>query len=257
VTSVYEDVARFVVQETPAAVATVLRPEEKLGRRVLAVHGALQGTLGDDVLDRAVLEQAQRLIREGQARAVTVREGAGEEVEVFVDVYPAPSTLYVFGGVHVGIPLMKYAKILGFRVHVIDPRDVFATRERFAEADSLVIEHPEDFLAKTQFNENSAVVVLTHEPRFDEPVLKKVLDSPVGYVGAIGSRATNRARVERLRADGVSDEKLARIHSPIGLDIGSQAPEEIALAIIAEIIAARYGKTGAPLREKAGAFATA
>jgi xanthine dehydrogenase accessory factor len=153
--------------------------------------------------------------------------------------------------------LTRFAKILGYRVSVIDPRGVFATRERFAEADELAIEHPDDYLQRARFNENCAVVVLTHEPRYDEPVLKAALDTTAGYIGAIGSRATNRARLERLRAQGVSDDKLARIHSPIGLDIGSQVPEEIALAIIAEIIAERYGKTGASLKERAGAVAAA
>jgi xanthine dehydrogenase accessory factor len=257
VSSVFEDVAELVSQETPAVVATVLRPEAMLGRRVLAVAGALRGTLGDDVLDRAVLAQCQRLVREGQSRAVALQSDSGDDVEVFVDVYPAPATLYIFGGVHVAIPLTKFAKILGYRVSVIDPRGVFATRERFAEADELAIEHPDDYLQRVHFNENCAVVVLTHEPRYDEPVLKAALHTAAGYVGAIGSRATNRARIERLRAQGVSDDRLARIHSPIGLDIGSQVPEEIALAIIAEITAERYGKTGASLKERAGAVAAA
>jgi len=254
-TSVYDDVARYVAQETPAAIATIVRPEERLGERLLVVEGSVRGTLGDSSLDSAALEQAQRLIREGESRIVRAQDASGTEVEIFIDAYPAPSTLYIFGGVHVGIPLSKYAKILGYRVKVIDPRGVFATRERFADVDELVIEHPEDYLGRTRFNENCAVVVLTHEPRYDEPVLKAALGTMAGYVGAIGSRATHRARLDRLRAQGVSEEALARIHSPIGLDIGSQAPEEIALAIIAEIVAVRHGKAAAPLRDAAGALA--
>lgn len=253
----YDEVARLAEDETPSAVVTALRPERMLGARVLAVGGALQGSFADESLDREALHWAQRLVREGQSHAVTVQNRAGEDVELFFDVYPAPATLYIFGGVHVAVPLAKFAKILGFRVSVIDPRGVFATRERFADADELAIEHPDDYLARARFNENSSIVVLTHEPRYDEPILQSALDTAAGYVGAIGSRATNRARVDRLRARGVSDNKLARIHSPIGLDIGSQAPEEIALAIIAEIVASRYGKAGTSLREKAGAFAAA
>ena len=254
-TSVYERVADLVQNEDAAAILTILRPDDLLGTRALVTGGALEGSLGDSTADEVALPTAQRLIREGQSRAVKITNAQGVELEVFIDVYPAPPVLYIFGGVHVGVPLTKFATLLGYRVKVIDPRGVFATPERFADADELIIEHPDDYLPRARFNENSAVVVLTHEPRFDEPTLKAVLDTPAGYVGAIGSRATNRARVERLREQGVSDEKLARIHSPIGLDIGSQAPEEIALAIIAEIVASRYGKTGASLKEKSGAFA--
>jgi xanthine dehydrogenase accessory factor len=254
-TSAYDEIADLVRSETPVSVATVIRPEALLGRRAVLTGSELRGSLGDAALDEAALAHGGRLLRAGQSKAVAVRDGAGQDAEIFFDTYPAPPTLYIFGGVHVGIPLMKYAKILGFRVNVIDPRGIFATKERFAEADELAIEHPDDYLDRTQLHENSYVVVLTHDPKHDEPILKRVVETNVSYIGAIGSRKTNAERAERLLAQGVSREKLEHVHSPIGLDIGSQVPEEIALAIMAEIVAARYGKAGRPLRDTEGTFA--
>lgn len=245
----YPLVADLVRQEVPVVVATVLRPDAMLGRRAVLSRGLLQGSLGDSALDAALQEQAPVLIRRGLSTVVKTRTSAGESVETFLDIYPVPPTLYIFGGVHVAIPLTRFAKALGFRVKVIDPRGVFATPERFAEADELVIERPEAYLQRIRLDENSYVVVLTHDPKLDEPVLKRALEADVAYVGAIGSRKTNRDRMERLAAQGLSREKLARVHAPIGLDIGSQQPEEIALAIMAEIVAERYGKAARPMRE--------
>ncbi len=245
----------LVRQEVPVAVATVLRPEGMMGRRAVLARGELRGSLGDTALNAAFRDTAPALLRSGLSKTFATQDSTGEQVEVFVDTYPAPPTLLIFGGVHVAIPLTRYARSLGFRVNVIDPRGVFANRERFAEADELAIEHPDDYLARTEINENSYVVVLNHDPKFDEPVLKHVLGTRASYVGAIGSRKTNQDRVARLRAAGVSDEALGYVHSPIGLDIGASSPEEIALAIMAEVVAARYGKAGRPLRDTAGAFA--
>jgi xanthine dehydrogenase accessory factor len=243
----------LVRQEVPVAVATVVRPEALAGRRAVLARGELNRSLGDSGLDRAFRDAAPGLLRSGLSKTITAQSGVGDDVEIFIDTYPAPPTLLIFGGVHVAIPLTRYARSLGFRVNVIDPRGVFANKERFAEADELAIEHPEDYLARTEINENSYVVVLNHDPKFDEPVLKHVMRTRASYVGAIGSRKTNQERLARLRSVGLSDEALAQIHSPIGLDIGAQSPEEIALAIIAEVVAARYGKAGRPLRDVAGA----
>ncbi|MPZ14796.1 MAG: XshC-Cox1 family protein [Chloroflexi bacterium] len=253
----YIEVADLVRHEVPVVVATVLRPDPMLGRRVLVVDGQLDGSLGAPGLDAAVREQGASLLRQGVSKSVSIRDEAGRDVDVFLDVYPPPPTLLIFGGVHVGIPLTRFAKILGFRVRVIDPRGVFATRERFAEADELVIEQPAEYVARVPFNENSYVVVLAHDPKLDEPVLRRVLETPASYIGAIGSRKTNVERMARLRAQGMSDEKLGRVRAPIGLDIGARTPEEIAIAIMAEVVAARYGRAGTPLRELSGAFVSA
>jgi xanthine dehydrogenase accessory factor len=247
-TEAFQEVSDLARQEIPVVVATILKPDDRLGQRAIHARGERRGSLGDPELDRAVSEHAPRFMRQAQSGTVKTQDSSGNEVEIFFDAYPAPPTLFIFGGVHVGIPLMKFAKILNFRVNVVDPRGVFATRERFAEADELVIEHPEDYVRSHEYNENSYVVVLTHDPKLDEPVLMEVMRQRPTYIGAIGSRKTNEERTARLAAAGATPEMLARVHSPIGLDIGSQAPEEIALAIIAEIIATRYGKTGSTLK---------
>ncbi len=247
----FSQVKDLVEQEVPVVVATVLRPESRLGGRAVFARGALQGSLGDPALDLAVTQHAPDFMRRGLSGIKTAQDRSGSDVDIFFDAYPAPPTLYIFGGVHVGIPLMKFAKILNFRVNVIDPRGVFATRERFAEADELAIEHPEDYAKRHEFNENSYVVVLTHDPKLDEPVLLQIMSERPTYIGAIGSRKTNAERTARLAEKGATAEQLGRVHSPIGLDIGSQAPEEIALAIIAEIVATRYGKTGTALKDLA------
>lgn len=250
----YPEVAELVRQEVPVVVATAVRPDGVIGRRMVVARGEARGTLGDAALDAAVKGKVPELIRSGQSRPMRFKDQAGTDTEVFLDAYPAPPTLFIFGGVHVAIPLTRYAKILGFRVNVIDPRGIFATPERFAEADQLAISHPEDYLNGVELNENSYVVVLTHDPRHDEPIIKRVVESRTSYLGAIGSRKTNQERMARLMAQGVPQEALARVHAPVGLDIGAQTPEEIALAIMAEVIAARYGKAGAPMREATGAF---
>lgn len=249
----YEEIAELIEHRVPVVIATALRPDAFLGRRAVLARGELLGSFDDAGLDGALRERASALLRAGSSKTLAVKAADGQEVELFLDVYPSPPALFIFGGVHVGIPLTRFGKMLGFRVHVIDPRGVFATRERFAEADELAIEHPDDYLDHTTLDESSYVVVLTHDPKHDEPIIKRVVDLPVAYIGAIGSRKTNAERNQRLLAQGVSQEKLDRVHAPIGLDIGSQEPGEMALAIIAEVVAARHGKSGRSLRELAAA----
>lgn len=248
------DVGELVRKEVPVVIATALRPDDVLGRRAVLAEGQLRGSLEDARLDESVRRHAPQFLRAGAPKTLVEPDSTGRDVEIFFDVYPAPPTLYIFGGVHIAIPLTKYAKILGYRVNVIDPRGVFATKERFAEADELAIEHPEDYLKRVQLNENTYVVVLTHDPKHDEPILKNVVGTRTSYIGAIGSKKTNRERMDRLMAQGVTREQLARVHAPVGLDLGAVSPEEIALSIMAEIVGARYGKVGSSMRDVAGAF---
>jgi xanthine dehydrogenase accessory factor len=144
--------------------------------------------------------------------------------------------MYVFGAVDHAAALASIGRFLGFRVTVCDARAKFVTPERFPDVDDLVVEWPDRFLAGAPVDERTAICVLTHDHKFDVPVLKVALETPAGYVGAMGSRRTNEDRAERLRAEGVTDEELARIHAPIGLKIGSRTPEEVAVAIAAEIV---------------------
>jgi xanthine dehydrogenase accessory factor len=181
-------------------------------------------------------------------------EGPEGSVDLFYDVYPAPPTLIIFGAVHAAQPLTKIAKMLGYRVLISDARAKLATEERFPEADEVIVAWPDEALAKYRIGRNSYLAILTHDPKFDEPALIGALDTRAPYIGAVGSRKTNRDRRERLRNAGVSDESLSRIRGPIGLDIGASSPEEMAISIMAEIIAVRKGRAGGPLTEATGSI---
>jgi xanthine dehydrogenase accessory factor len=153
-------------------------------------------------------------------------------------VQPPPPKLLIVGAVHIAIPLITIANVLGFHTVVLDARSAFATPERFAHADRLQIGWPADALPELQVDESTYVVVLTHDEKIDDPALLYACRSLARYIGALGSKRTHAQRVERLRSLGLSDAEIARIHAPIGLDIGARKPEEIAVAILAEIIAA-------------------
>ena len=150
--------------------------------------------------------------------------------------------LYIVGATHIAIPLCRIAKILGYRVSVIDARRVFSTPARFPDADEITSTWPDEALGASLLDEAASVVILTHDPKFDLPALAVALKSDARYIGVIGSRATHNVRIAKLHEMGFDDDALARIHAPIGLDLGGRRPEEIALAILAEITAVRYGK---------------
>jgi xanthine dehydrogenase accessory factor len=153
------------------------------------------------------------------------------------------------GAIHIAIPLHRLAKLMGYRVTVVDARAKFATKERFPDADELVVAWPDEALAKMNLDRSTYVVILTHDPKFDLPALRSVLGKEVGYVGAIGSRKTNANRFDALRGEGFTEEQLGRVHGPIGLDLGSRGAEETALGILAEITAVRFGGSGVAMRE--------
>jgi xanthine dehydrogenase accessory factor len=176
-------------------------------------------------------------------RGIRAYPSPAGDLEVFVETYPPPPTMFIVGAVHIAIPLVTLAKTLGFRAVVIDARGAFATPERFAHADELVMAWPDEAL-EGRITSNSFVVLLTHDPKLDDPALKIALPSPARYVGALGSPKTHAKRLARLREEGVPEQQLARLHAPIGLKIGAATPEEIAVSIIAEVVAARHGLTG-------------
>jgi xanthine dehydrogenase accessory factor len=149
--------------------------------------------------------------------------------------------MYVFGAVDHAAAVARVGRFLGYRVTVCDARAKFVTSERFPDVDDLVVEWPDRFLAQAPVDERTVICVLTHDHKFDIPLLKVALESPAGYIGAMGARRTNTERAERLQAEGVSEEQLARIHAPIGLDIGSRTPEEVAVAVGAEIVSTFRG----------------
>ncbi len=232
--------------EQPMARALVVSAQgvaaDAVGRSLLVTdQGEPQGDLGIAELTRRVTNDARDLLRGGNAFTRTYKLESGDQVEAFVAPYAPPPTLIIVGAGHISIPLTKMAKVLGYRVVVADARATFATRERFPEADELFVEWPDEAMARLPLTSATAVAVLTHDDKFDVPALKAALKSSAGYVGAIGSKGTREQRDARLREAGVTDEEIARIHGPIGLSIGARSPEEIALAILAEIVASRHG----------------
>ncbi len=214
--------------------------------------GVLHGTLGDPTLDADLVSDALAALDAGTSRTV---ELGGRSL--FIEAYPAPSRLVVVGAVQVAMPLVRMARELGYETVVIDGRATFATRERFPDADRVVVGWPDEMADEIGLGPSDAVAVLTHDVKFDEPAIVAALERGCRYVGAVGSRKTQADRHARLLAAGVAPEALARLRGPIGLDLGGRAPAETALAILAEIVAARHGATGGPMRAKAELVATA
>ena len=185
-------------------------------------------------------------------------ELAKRQGDFFLEPVRRPAHLVIIGAIHIAIPLHRLAKLMGYRVTVVDARAKFATHERFPDADELIIAWPDEAMAKIDVDPSTYIVVLTHDPKFDLPALRSVLRREAGYIGAIGSRKTNEKRFAALRKEGFSDDDIAEIHGPIGLDLGSRGAEETALGILAEITSVRFGGSGVSMREaRAGKTASA
>jgi xanthine dehydrogenase accessory factor len=220
--SVAAELAQAVADERPVArIVPVSGPHAGAERLVFA----------DDVAGDETARLAQELLASGETTLVRV----GDE-DVFVDSFVPRASMYVFGAVDHAAALAEIGRFLGYRVTVCDARAKFVTRERFPVVDELVVDWPDRFLERSPVDERTAVCVLTHEHKFDVPLLKVALATNAGYIGAMGSRRTNEERMKRLRAEGVSEEELARIHAPIGLKLGARTPQEVAVAIAAQLI---------------------
>jgi xanthine dehydrogenase accessory factor len=240
----------------PVALATVISGGH-LGARLAVWPDRVAGTLGVAGLDAAVTDDARGMLAQGatgQRHYGPAGERRRDEVTVFVESFQPPPRLLVFGAIDFAAAVAKVGKFLGYRVTVCDARAVFATAKRFPDADEVVVEWPHRYLARTTVDPRTAICVLTHDPKFDVPLLEVALRTPAGYVGAMGSRRTHDDRLARLREIGLTEAELARLHSPIGLDLGARTPEETAIAIAAEIVAGRWGGSGRPLGETAGAI---
>ncbi|HUY80051.1 MAG TPA: XdhC/CoxI family protein [Ktedonobacterales bacterium] len=247
----WRDLAAALHQGRPAVEAIVIAgAPDTLGRTATWIAGlhAPIGDLGAPALTEAAGAIATQLLRQGESEVRLIStERTGEPPmkqpqEVFFAVHQPQPTLLIVGAGHITIPLTRLAKVVGYRVVVIDAREAFATRERLPDADELIVDWPDEAMARLPLHSATAVAVLTHDDKFDVPALNVALRAEVGYVGAIGSRGTRMQRDKRLREAGLSDEQIGRIHGPIGLDIGAGPPEEIALAILAQVVAARHGK---------------
>jgi xanthine dehydrogenase accessory factor len=178
------------------------------------------------------LDLAAEVFLHGETKRVTL----DEDTELFLEFITPPPTLIAVGGVHIAVALTSLAKTLGYETVVIDPRASWGNEERFPHVDHLVRSWPEEAFHLVEISSSTAVVILTHDPKLDDEALKIALNSPAFYVGALGSRKTNASRRERLLKDGMPEEQFSRLHAPIGLDIHAQTPEEIALAIMAEVV---------------------
>ncbi|MFD6321779.1 XdhC family protein [Streptomyces sp. NPDC058442] len=236
-----------------AAVARIVSGPADLMGRALTVRsdGSYEGGFGDRPgLDRTVAGEAGAFLDAGRTGTLEVgAEGSrcGAPVTLLVESAVPPPRMIVFGAVDFASALVRAGTFLGYRVTVCDARSVFATRARFPDADEIVVDWPHRYLERTDVDARTVLCVLTHDLKFDVPLLRLALRLPVAYVGAMGSRRTHLDRTARLRAAGVTDPELARLRSPIGLDLGARTPEETALSIAAEIVATRRGGTGAPL----------
>jgi len=214
---------------------------ERLGAVVTIISGPGTGW-------RDVLADAEQLMAREQSRTLTYGDRA-----LFIETVAPPPLLLIFGAGHNAQPLVTVAKLLGFTVVVADARALWATGERFPDADEVIVGWPDAVFADRNLDHRTYVVLLSHDPRFEDPVFAAVKGAPVRYIGAIGSRRTHRARVQRLGVAGWSDEEIDRIHAPIGLDIGAETPAEMAVSIMGEIVQARYGAgSGLSLRGTGG-----
>jgi xanthine dehydrogenase accessory factor len=215
----------------------------------------ISGSLGGARLDDAVRDDVVGMLAQGRTGIVHYGpdgERRGDALAVFVAAFAPRPRMIVFGAIDFAAAVARVGSFLGYRVTVCDARETFATRKRFPEADEVVVAWPHKYLADTEVDERTVVCVLTHDPKFDVPLLELALRLPLAYVGAMGSRRTNTDRAARLRELGLSDEQLDRLHAPIGLDVGARTPEETAISVAAEIIGMRWGGSGTPLRQMDG-----
>ncbi|GGJ77605.1 hypothetical protein GCM10011583_06260 [Streptomyces camponoticapitis] len=238
--------------EASALARVVHGPEELLGRALLVrADGTHEGGLGGHPeLDRIAAAEARALLDAGRTGTVGLSEDGSHcpgGLTLLVETSVPPPRMIVFGAVDFAAALVRAGKFLGHHVTVCDARPVFATEARFPEADEVVVDWPHRYLRRTATDGRTVVCVLTHEARFDIPLLTEALRMPFAFVGAMGSRRTHEDRLRRLREAGLSEHELDRLRSPIGLDLGARTPEETALSIAAEVIAARRGGTGLPL----------
>ncbi|MEU4357404.1 XdhC family protein [Streptomyces virginiae] len=251
--AVFEAALAAASRGEAAALARIAEgPAELMGRAVLVrTEGPFGGGLGGHPeLDRTIAEEARAMLDAGRTGVLEIGADGrlcGEPLKVLVESSVPPPRMIVFGAIDFASALVRIGKFLGYRVTVCDARPVFATKNRFPEADEIVVDWPHRYLESTGVDGRTVLCVLTHDAKFDVPLLELALKLPVAYVGAMGSRRTHEDRNKRLRDVGVTEIELARLRSPIGLDLGARSPEETALSIAAEIVANRRGGSGVAL----------
>ncbi|MDQ1455792.1 MAG: xanthine dehydrogenase accessory factor [Actinomycetota bacterium] len=253
----YDELRDALRAGEPVALATVVEGANLGAKLLVKPDGRASGSLGDANLDRVVARDARGELEAGltSTRHYGAHGEARErDVSVFIESFALPPRMIIFGAVDFTAALAKVAKVLGHRVTVCDARAVFATVLRFPMADEVVNDWPDRYLAKVgdELGPRDAICVLTHDHKFDVPAIAAAVKTEVGYLGAMGSRRTHDQRTVRLREAGLTDGEIARVMSPIGLDIGARTPEETAVAVCAEVIALRTGRRAQSLRDTAG-----
>ncbi len=248
---IFDRLASAIRTDRPAALVTRLDGAGAGAKRLVFADEAF-GELGTPGLDHAATQEARALLALGETAMRTFGEDGepvGMEVQLFIQAFAPKPNMYVFGAIDFSRAMARIGKYLGYRVTVIDARPIFATKARIPDADAIVVAWPDEFLRGAPVDERTALIILTHDVKFDIPLLQVALRTPAGYIGAMGSRRTHANRIAELRAAGITDVDLARICAPIGLDLGARTPEETAIAIAAEIIALREKRRGGRLTE--------
>ena len=249
------EMASSIEAQQPVAGATIVSGPASVGAHLIVWPDRTSGSLGPDRLDEAVADDTRGLL--GQGRTGLLHFGPDgerrrDELSVFVQSFAPPPRMLVFGAIDFASAVARMGSFLGYHVTVCDARPIFATRKRFPEADEVVVQWPHRFLSRLveagQVDARTVMCVLTHDPKFDVPLLEMALSTDAAYIGAMGSRRTHQDRLAQLRERGVPEDRLARLASPIGLDIGARTPEETAISIAAEIVAGHWGGSGRRLK---------
>jgi xanthine dehydrogenase accessory factor len=238
----------------PAALATLLGGAGA-GAKLASLADGTAGGLGIGLLDHNVERESRGFLADGVSRIRSYGAGGevmGDELDVCIQAFQSRPEMVIYGAIDYSVALARLAAELGYRVTICDARPAFAAGRRFEEVAEIVVDWPDRDLAQRRLGPRDVVLVFTHDPKFDQPALLAALRSEAGYVGALGSRRTQTERIERLRAAGLGDEDLGRLHAPCGLDLGARTPEETAVSILAEVVASRTGRGGDRLSETSG-----
>lgn len=255
VLQVLSGLRQALADERPVALATIVDGPGAGAMLLIEHEGALAGSLSSGGLEHAVRADAVGMLQLGETGLLTYGpdgERRPDDVTVLIDSFSPRPDLYVFGAIDFAAAVCRIGKFLNYKVTLCDARETFATRARFPDADEIVVRWPHEFLADAKVDRRTVICILTHDPKFDIPVLELALKTPAAYIGAMGSRRTHEERRRRLLEVGIAEAELDRISSPIGLDIGSTTPEEVAVSIAAEIIALRHRASGRRLVEESG-----
>ncbi len=245
-----ETIALVTIVETKGST-----PREVGAKMIVGKGGLISGTIGGGVIEARVIEKAKKAIKDGQKRFLSYHltkeeaaldEGAicGGDMKIFIDILKPKEEILIFGAGHIAVYISKLAKMVGFRVTIIDDRKEFANKERFPEADKIIVESIDKALQHIKITPTTYIIIVTRGHLQDQEVLALVIESDAAYLGMIGSRKKNATVFQNLEEQGISAEELKKVHAPIGININAQTPEEIAISIIAEIIKARREKSG-------------